>query len=124
MSQNQRYQWVGELEHDEARKLIASSDLLVISSLSEGGAAIIGEAVVAGTPILSTRIDGVTGLLGDNYAGYFEVGDTEGLATLMTRAESELQFRKRLQNEMAQVVENFSKNLEIEAWGELLRSLS
>ena len=35
---------------------------MVLSSLAEGGPGVVGEAVVDGTPILASRIDGVTGL--------------------------------------------------------------
>ena len=47
---------------------------------------------MAGTPIVATRIDGVTGLLGDDYPGYFAVEDTEGLAALLSRAETDPDF--------------------------------
>jgi glycosyltransferase involved in cell wall biosynthesis len=38
------------------------------------------EAVCSGTPVLASRIDGNVGLLGEDYAGYFEPGDAPALA--------------------------------------------
>ena len=58
-----------------------------IISLSEGGANVISEAVVAGVPILASRMDGNVGLLGADYPGYFPVGDTRALARLLRRLE-------------------------------------
>ena len=68
---NPRYQWLGELPKKETLELIAQSDLMVLSSTSEGGPAVVGEAVFAGTPILATRIDGVVGLLGERLSRLF-----------------------------------------------------
>jgi glycosyltransferase involved in cell wall biosynthesis len=38
------------------------------------------EALRSGTPVLASRIDGNTGLLGVDYAGCFEPGDAADLA--------------------------------------------
>jgi hypothetical protein len=38
--------------------------------------------------ILASRIDGNVGILGEDYPGYFDVGDTKQLAQLLTRAET------------------------------------
>ena len=93
---NQRYRWLGEKPRWQARRIIARSRLLVLSSQMEGGAHVIAEALVAGTPIVCTRIEGTAGQLGDHYPGYFEVGDTAGLSALMRRAESDEAFYRQL----------------------------
>jgi hypothetical protein len=59
---------------------------MVLSSLSEGGAKVISESVVAGVPILASRMDGNVGLLGAHYPAYFPVGDTEAFARLLRRS--------------------------------------
>jgi len=92
MAENSRYQWLGEVEPAQAARLIANSDLLAITSHSEGAGRVVGEAVVAGTPVLSTRIDGVVGLLGEDYPGFFPVGNAAALAELIARAEGETGF--------------------------------
>ena len=89
---NPRYVWKGELPRWKAKRLLASSHLLLVTSRSEGGANVISEAAVAGVPILATRVPGNIGLLGKTYPGYFDVGDTEGLAELMRRAETDRDF--------------------------------
>jgi hypothetical protein len=57
---------------------------MVLSSLSEG-ANVVSETVVAGVPILASRMDGNVGLLGADYPGYFPVGDTKTSARLLRR---------------------------------------
>ena len=41
------------------------------------------EAVRGGTPVLASRVPGNVGMLGEDYAGYFEHGDAAGLAALL-----------------------------------------
>lgn len=78
-----RYRWIGGLPHGLARAAIKEAHLLVHPSLMEGGANVIVEAVTAGTPVAASRISGNIGMLGENYPGYFEVGNASGLAALL-----------------------------------------
>lgn len=123
MKDNPRYRWVGELSGEESRKVIAQSRVLVISSVMEGGARVVGEAVVEGTPVLSSRIDGVVGLLGEGYPGYFDVGDTEGLAKLLERVEKDEGFVEELRAGALAAAGQFEMAREREAWKELLEEL-
>lgn len=123
-AENPRYEWIGPITEDDAAQLIASSDLMVISSLSEGGARVVGESVVNGTPILSTAVDGVKGLLGDDYAGYFPVGDTGALTELLIRAETDNVFLRSLQTHLAQIASRFSPDTEKSAWEKLLNEIN
>jgi putative glycosyltransferase (TIGR04348 family) len=77
------YRWLGARAHAETRKRIQRAHLLVHTSVLEGGAHVVMEAVCSGTPVLASRIDGNVGLLGQDYAGLFEVGDATGLARLL-----------------------------------------
>ena len=78
-----RYRWIGGLPHGLARAAIKEAHLLVHPSLMEGGANVIAEAVTAGTPVLASRVSGNVGMLGENYPGYFEVGNASGLAAML-----------------------------------------
>ncbi len=55
----------------------------------EGGAHVVMEAIRSGTPVLASRIAGNVGMLGADYAGYFEPGDAEGLAALIERCRDQ-----------------------------------
>ncbi len=96
-----RWHWLGPLTHGETRRRIARSHLLVLSSHMEGGANVICEAVMAGTPVLASRIAGNIGMLGADYAGYFPAGDAAALAELMSRAETDATFYRLLAEQCA-----------------------
>jgi glycosyltransferase involved in cell wall biosynthesis len=100
------------------------SHAMVLSSLSEGGANVISEAVVAGVPILASRIDGNVGLLGADYPGYFPVGNTQALARLLQRIETDQRFVATLGRAIARRAPLFRPEREIAAWRRLLAGLS
>ena len=77
------YRWLGAVPHAQTLKRIQRAHLLVHCSRMEGGAHVLMEAVCSGTPVLASRIDGNVGLMGEDYAGYFEPGDAPALARLM-----------------------------------------
>jgi glycosyltransferase involved in cell wall biosynthesis len=89
----------------------------------EGGANVVGEAVVAGVPVLASRIPGNVGLLGERYDGYFEVGDTRGLAMLLDRCETELPFLQRLRRQLQSRRPLFAPARETRSWRRLLAEL-
>ncbi len=120
---NPRYQWLGPLPFERARELLASSRLMVLSSREEGGANVVSEAIVDGVPVLSTDIAGSRGLLGDDYPGYYPVGDDEALANLLLRAESEPEYLAELVEHCARLRPRFTPEGEREAWRELLGSV-
>jgi putative glycosyltransferase (TIGR04348 family) len=93
---NPRYRWLGERPQAETLRRLSDSDLLVLTSRSEGGANVISEAVTAGVPVVASRIPGAVGLLGASYPGYFPVGDTAALARLLWRVEQDRTFRRLL----------------------------
>jgi len=74
--------------------------------------------------VLSSRIPGAVGLLGEEYRGYFEAGDTAGLAGLLRRAETEPAFYQALEEGCARLVSRFHPDREREAWRELLGELT
>ncbi len=120
---NPRFDWRGEVPRWMAKRILARSRLLVVSSRMEGGANVISEAAVAGIPILATRIPGNVGLLGSGYPGYFEVGDTAGLAALLHRAETDAAFHDALRDEVRSVASHFHPSRERAAWKRLLEEL-
>jgi putative glycosyltransferase (TIGR04348 family) len=123
MARNPRYQWRGEVPGWQVRRLLARSHAMVISSIVEGGANVVSEAVAAGVPVIASRIDGNVGLLGPDYAGYFPAKDTGALAKLLWRAESDPWFLKRLAEQSRRLRPLFSPYAERNAWRDLLRDL-
>ena len=97
MAENPRYCWLGEQDRAGTERVLLESRGMVLTSLLEGGANVIGEAVVAGRPVLSSRTACAQGLLGADYPGLFDIGDTAALAALMHRLETDEPFRADLQ---------------------------
>jgi putative glycosyltransferase (TIGR04348 family) len=120
---NFRYRWLGEIPRWKTRRLIASSHLLVLSSKMEGGANVISEAVVDGTPVLASRIPGSIGLLGADYPGLYPLGDTQALRNLLLRAEQEPMFYRELVSRCAKLSALFRPARERSAWRSLLNEL-
>lgn len=123
-SNNPRYRWLGALPPDEARRTLARCSLMVLSSIMEGGANVIGEAVTLGVPVVSTRIPGAVGLLGKGYPGYFPVGNNMSLAKLLERAESSPQFLDQLRRGCRNRRGLFEPLAEKKRWKELIRELN
>ncbi|MGB5081489.1 MAG: selenoneine biosynthesis selenosugar synthase SenB [Burkholderiales bacterium] len=92
MRADDRYRWLGELPHARAMRWLARSHLMVISSRMEGGAHVVSEAIAIGVPVLASRIPGNVGLLGENYPGYYPVGNERALAKLLARAQGDSAF--------------------------------
>lgn len=74
------YRWLGGLPHAATRARIQRAHVLVHTSRMEGGAHVLMEAVLCGTPVLASSIPGNMGMLGPHYGGYFPPGDAPALA--------------------------------------------
>ncbi|MBB43554.1 MAG: TIGR04348 family glycosyltransferase [Rhodospirillaceae bacterium] len=120
---NHRYEWRGEVSNSEVRRQFSRSHAMIISSIMEGGANVVSEAVVCGLPIIASNIDGNIGLLGDNYAGYYEVKDENQLAHVLEYAENSPNFIKKLERQILKKKMLFSPTAEIEAWEKLIKRL-
>jgi len=92
-----RWTWAGDVPHRTVLKRLSRARLMVISSVMEGGANVICEALAADVPVLASRIPGNIGMLGEDYPGYFAAGDEKQLAALLSRAEDDPGFYADLQ---------------------------
>lgn len=124
MEREPRYRWLGEISSGKARQLLSRSHLMVISSILEGGANVVSEAIVLGTPVLASDIPGNLGLLGSDYPGTFPVGDTQALADLMLRAKTDSKFYADLSQRCDRLRPLFTADRERSAWERLLKELT
>ncbi len=122
-AENRRYKWLGDRPRWQVRRLMAKSRLMVLSSEMEGGANVVSEALVAHLAVVSTRIAGSIGMLGADHAGYFEIGDTEGLAALMSRCETDPAFLRRLEERSRELALLYEPAREEAAWKDLLAEI-
>jgi putative glycosyltransferase (TIGR04348 family) len=91
-----RWHWGGQVSHKAVLKRLARAHLMVISSVMEGGANVICEALAAEVPVLASHMPGNVGMLGEHYPGYFPVGDERRLARLLSMAENDPEFYAEL----------------------------
>lgn len=120
MRNNVRFRWLGEQPPSRTLRTLAKSQLCVISSRMEGGANALSEAIVAGVPILATRIKGNIGILGADYPGLFDVAKTRQLAELLIRAETDPAFAAELRVRGSQLAPLFDPASEEQAWADLI----
>jgi putative glycosyltransferase (TIGR04348 family) len=123
MKEEPRYRWLGEVPRWRARRILGGSHAMVISSRMEGGANVVSEAIVLGTPVLASRIPGNLGLLGDDYPACYPALDTAALAELMRRAASDSTFYHDLVRRIRRRQPLFRPEREREAWRRLLKEL-
>lgn len=92
-----RWTWAGDVPHRTVLKRLSRARLMVISSVMEGGANVICEALAADVPVLASHIAGNVGMLGEDYPGYFATDDEKQLAALLSKAEEDPVFYADLQ---------------------------
>ncbi|MGI9303858.1 MAG: selenoneine biosynthesis selenosugar synthase SenB [Gammaproteobacteria bacterium] len=123
MARNPRYLWRGEVPRWRVRRQFVSSRLMVISSLQEGGANVVSEAVAAGLPIIASDISGNVGLLGADYPGYYPVGNEQALAALLQRAEREPRYLRLLETRTRELAPLFTPEREAAGWEQVIASV-
>jgi putative glycosyltransferase (TIGR04348 family) len=116
-----RWRWLGPLPRTEALRVLAGSQLLAVTSVAEGGANVVTEAIAAGIPVVSTRIAGSLGILGDEYPGYFDVGDAAGMAALLAQCDQGL--ARELEQRVVRLQSLVTPSREREAWRALISEL-
>jgi putative glycosyltransferase (TIGR04348 family) len=114
------YRWLGPLPRDTALALVAGSRLLCLTSLAEGGANVVTEALACGTPVVSSRIEGSLGILGEDYPGLFAPGDRAELAALLDRAARDSRFTDELTRRCRALRPLAAPATELAAWRDLI----
>ena len=78
---------------------------------------------MAGLPVIASYIEGSIGLLGKEYAGYFEVENTKQIKQLLLRCESNSEFYQTLIHQCKSRRYLFSPCGEKNSWAKLLTEL-
>ena len=120
MAENARYRWLGEVSAEGVRELLSTTRLMVLSSIMEGGANVLGEAIAAGVPVVTSSIEGSLGLLGLAFPGTYPAGDTLALSALLRRVENDPAFLQLLTQWSQERAPLFDFDREKESWKRLL----
>ena len=123
-ARNPRYRWLGERPHWKTRQILAESSLAIITSRMEGSSNVLSEALASSVPVVASRIPGLMGTLGNNFPGYFPVGDTRRLTELLLRSETNRKFYRGLKRRCKELSHLVQPKREVQAWRNLVRELS
>jgi putative glycosyltransferase (TIGR04348 family) len=121
---NPRYRWIGHQSHRRTRETLARSHLACITSKMEGSSNVLSEALASGVPVIASKIPGLMGTLGKNFAGYFSVGDTGQLTRLLLKAETDVHFYRSLKRQCARLAKLVQPRRELADWRRLLQELT
>ena len=84
---------------DDVFEILRSSDVFLLTSAHEGMPNALMEAMLAGLPVVATRVGGVPDLIQDGVHGYLhDVGDIAGMARSLERLLTDPVLRKLMGN--------------------------
>ncbi|MCF6227615.1 MAG: glycosyltransferase, partial [Planctomycetes bacterium] len=112
--------WLGGVTLEESIEIISRAKLLVLTSHMEGGANAATEALACGTPLISTDIKGLQGLMGEGFPGFFPVEDAEALAEILNKCATDTEFYNELKDFCAKRAFVAEPELEKQSWIKLL----
>ena len=92
--------------------------------MAEGGANAVTEALACGTPVVSSRIEGSLGILGEDYPGFFEAGNRAALAALLERAAADAGFVAHLAERCRELAPLADPATELSGWRALLDEIA
>ena len=121
---NPRYRWIGQLSHLKTRERMARSHLVCITSKMEGSSNVLSEALASAVPVVASKISGLMGTLGEDFAGYFKVGDTVQLKRLLMKADTDAKFYRLLKRQCDRIAPLVKPENEVNNWKNLLTDLS
>jgi putative glycosyltransferase (TIGR04348 family) len=121
MRTSPHYRWLGPLPRGRVRQWLRRVPLLLHPSTMEGGAQAVIEAVQSGAAVIASDCGGNRGLLGNDYAGLFPIGDARAARQLIERAAAEPAFLRRLQRQCEKRAPLFAPERERAALQQLLR---
>ena len=116
MERNSRYTWRGEVSYAAVRTEYQKTQVMVMSSVMEGGANVISEAAVAGVPIVASNILGNIGLIGADHPGLYPVKNTKALQNILLRCEQDPLFLRGLTQRSKKLAKKFTAAKERDGW--------
>lgn len=102
---------------------IAKADMFVFPSQYEGFPNALCEAMAVGLPVIASQCSGNTDIVRDGVDGrLFPVGDVHMLESLMLELINDVEQRKRLSKEAAQISNRFSRQRVLALWDDVIKT--
>ena len=110
----------GIVPHQEMLVAMSRARLLLNTSIQEGGANAICEAVSMGLPVIASAIPGNIGILGEDYAGLFPSDNLTALVQILEKSAKDSAFYGLLKEQVTARTPLFSYEREAGKWAKLL----
>jgi glycosyltransferase involved in cell wall biosynthesis len=110
----------------DVERLLASADVFLLTSISEGIPVTLIEAMAAGLPVVSTDVGGVAEIVRDGETGFLaQAHDGHGLAESLKRLADDVPLRAAMgQRGLARAHERFSDRQMHNAYARLYRQMA
>ncbi len=106
-----RIRLLGRIDH--AHRLMAAADIFLLTSDFEGTPNVVLEAMAAGVPCVSTRVDGVADLIEDGVTGLLAAQDTSELAAAVSHLAGSEPARRRIGSAARAAIEGYPRPSEL-----------
>lgn len=117
---SEKVEWLGKVGNSD--EFLSNLDTFVLTSKYEGFGLVILESLRSKVPLLCSKSDAAQEILGEQYAGLFDIGDSESLARLMGQMRDE-KFRTRLDTLGARVLPKYRIEASVERHDRLYHSV-
>ncbi|MEE9118865.1 MAG: glycosyltransferase family 4 protein, partial [Calditrichia bacterium] len=95
----ERFYFLGHVEHKSLPQVYAAADVFLLTSHYEGFGRVILESYLSGIPVVSTDVGGVRDLVDTGNTGFLlSCGDCQGLADTVMRLMEDDRIRERFGN--------------------------
>ena len=117
---SEKVEWLGKVGNSD--EFLSNLDAFVLTSKYEGFGLVILESLRSKVPLLCSKSDAAQEILGEQYSGLFDIGDSESLARLMGQMRDE-KFRTRLDTLGARVLPKYTIEASVERHDRLYDSV-
>jgi glycosyltransferase involved in cell wall biosynthesis len=101
----EQVRFTGKIAPSEVAEHLATSDIFITASYSEGRPNSVLEAMAGALPVVATRIDAINEIINEGQQGrLFEPGDSAALAKILQELIADPDLRHRLGNAARQFI--------------------
>ena len=115
------YSWLGGVSREESLHWLSRSTATINSSLMEGGANSVLEALHCDCPVIASDIPGNRGILGDTHPALFSPDDHATLSSHLRSLGNDSAFRQRILSCQSSRKSLFTPEQETSDWLNLIR---
>ena len=101
--------FIGEVSNEQVPKYMATSDIFVLPSLSEGFPNVCLEAMASGLPVIATKVGGLVEIIRDGQNGFLVNPETpREIAEKISLLLEDDELRERISSNNMEMVKDYS----------------